>query len=88
MLNFSFPENNYYNSYQEKILRLINKENDELGPYSHSGAQGWDYFFYADNEGEDFDIKFVRDYPQNTDGRLQTAISRPENMEGKEQTSE
>jgi len=59
VINFSFPENTYYTSFQEKLFDLINKESDELGPYTFNGSQGWDYFFYANNEGQDFDIKFV-----------------------------
>jgi hypothetical protein len=37
---------------------LINTQHDELGPFSF-GANGWNYFFYANNESGDFDIKFV-----------------------------
>jgi len=59
VINFSFPENSYNTSFQEKLFDLINKERDELGPYTFNGPQGWEYFFYANNEGEDFDIRFV-----------------------------
>lgn len=59
VVNFSFPENTYNTSFQEKLFRLINMESDELGPYSFNGTQGWEYFFYANSEGEDFDIKLV-----------------------------
>jgi Tol biopolymer transport system component len=38
---------------------LINTQNDELGPYSFFGSKGWDYFFYANNDSGNFDIKFV-----------------------------
>ncbi len=54
VINFSFPENTYYTSFQEKLFSLINKEADELGPYTSNGLEGWDYFFYANNEGRGF----------------------------------
>jgi hypothetical protein len=58
ILNFSIPTNNDYSPYQTKLLELINTLHDELGPFSF-GANGWNYFFYANNESGDFDIKFV-----------------------------
>ena len=58
ILNFSIPTNNDYTPYQSKLLELVNTQHDELGPFSF-GANGWDYFFYANNESGDFDIKFV-----------------------------
>ena len=58
ILNFSIPTNNDYSPYQTKLLELINTQHDELGPFSF-GANGWNYFFYANNESGDFDIKFV-----------------------------
>ena len=59
VINFSFPETSYYTSFQEKLFALINKESNEFGPYTLNGPQGWDYFFYANNESGDFDIKLV-----------------------------
>ncbi len=59
ILNFSFPTNDGYSSFQSKLLPLINTQNDELGPYSFFGSDGWDYFFYANNDSGNFDIKFV-----------------------------
>jgi hypothetical protein len=59
VVNFSFPENTYYTSFQQKLFALINKESNEFGPYTFNGPQGWEYFFYANNVGEDYDIKFV-----------------------------
>lgn len=58
ILNFSIPINNSYSPFQTKLLTLINTKNDELGPFSFD-TKGWKYFFYADNESGDFDIKFV-----------------------------
>lgn len=58
ILNFSIPTNNSYSTYQTAILELINTPHDELGPFSY-GITGWEYFFYANNESGDFDIKFV-----------------------------
>jgi hypothetical protein len=59
ILNFSLPTNPGYTSYQSKLLTLINTPKDELGPYSFSGTHGWDYFFYANNESGNFDIKLI-----------------------------
>jgi len=58
ILNFSIPTNNSYSPFQTKLFTLINTQHDELGPFSF-GANGWNYFFYANNESGDFDIKFV-----------------------------
>lgn len=57
-LNFSIPTNTGYSAYQTKLLPFINTQNDELGPFSFE-TNGWKYFFYADNESGNFDIKFV-----------------------------
>jgi len=59
ILNFSFPLNDTYSSYQNKLLPFVNTENDEYGPYTNGGMDGWDYFFYANDEAGDFNIKFV-----------------------------
>jgi hypothetical protein len=59
ILNFSIPTNDGYSSFQSKLLPFINTQYDELGPFSFFGSNGWDYFFYANNESGDFDIKFV-----------------------------
>jgi hypothetical protein len=59
ILNFSIPTNTGYSTYQSKILTLINSQKNEMGPYSFSGGSRWDYFFYANNDSGDFDIKFV-----------------------------
>lgn len=58
ILNFSIPTNNSYSQYQTKLLEFINTQHDELGPFSFD-IDGWKYFFYANNESGDFDIKFV-----------------------------
>ncbi|MEA1886247.1 MAG: hypothetical protein U9N72_03435 [Bacteroidota bacterium] len=59
ILNFSVPSTDWINSFRDKLFPLINTQSDEYGPYSFSGPHGWDYFFYANNETGDFDIKFV-----------------------------
>ena len=59
ILNFNVTTNTGYSSYENRLLQLVNTDSDEFGPYSFNGSHGWDYFFYANNEGEDFDIKFV-----------------------------
>lgn len=59
VLNISTLRNGSHSSFQTRLLPLINTQNDELGPFSFFGPEGWDYFFYANNESGDFDIKFV-----------------------------
>ncbi len=59
ILNFSFPTTDWYNSFQNKLLPLINTQSDEYGPYFFSGPHGVDYFFYSNNEAGNFDLKFV-----------------------------
>jgi hypothetical protein len=59
ILNFSFPTNVSYSSYERKLLPLINSRSNEYGPYTYNGTNGWDYFFYANNESGDYDIKLV-----------------------------
>jgi len=58
ILNFSIPTNNSYTLYQTDLLKLINSQHNELGPYSFS-KDGWNYFFYANDESGNFDIKYV-----------------------------
>ena len=65
ILNITIPGNDNYSSFQTKLLPLINTQSDELGPFSFFGAEGWDYFFYANDESGDFNIKFV--YTQRLD---------------------
>ncbi|MEA3478603.1 MAG: hypothetical protein U9R60_10525, partial [Bacteroidota bacterium] len=45
--------------YEERLLTLIRTDNDELGPWTFWGPQEYSYFFYANNQDGDFDIKFV-----------------------------
>jgi len=59
ILNFSIPTNTGYSPFQSRLLTLINTTKDELGPFSFSGTNGWNYFFYSNNESGNFDIKFV-----------------------------
>ena len=58
ILNFSIPTNDGNSPFQIGLLSLINTEHDELGPFSFS-TSGWNYFFYANNDSGNFDIRFV-----------------------------
>jgi hypothetical protein len=58
ILNFSIPENDSYSQYQTELLELVNTRYNELGPCSF-GLNGWNYFFYANDESGKFDIKIV-----------------------------
>jgi hypothetical protein len=64
VLNFSFPTNTGSSPYQTSLLSLINTQYDELGPFSLA-TNGFTYFFYANNETGNFDIKLV--YNPNLD---------------------
>jgi hypothetical protein len=64
VLNFSIPTNTVTSPYETSLLNLINTQHDELGPFVF-GTNGWNYFFYANNESGNFDIKFV--YTTNLD---------------------
>lgn len=60
ILNISFVSNdNSYNKYASKVLETINTDFDEYGPFYHSGDEAYEYFFYANNEAGNFDIKFA-----------------------------
>lgn len=43
----------------EPVLNVINKNHNELGPYTYSGEDGYSYFFYANDSLGDFDIRYV-----------------------------
>lgn len=45
--------------YERKLFDLINNPNSQLGPHSFFGPLEFSYFFFADDEGGDFDIKFT-----------------------------
>ena len=59
ILNISYTSDDYF-SFENKLFSLINTDKDEFGPYSYFGLQGWDYFFYANNEDSNFNIKLAR----------------------------
>jgi len=63
-INFSIPSNAGTTLFQDDLLKLINTDYDELGPLS-LGTSGWNYFFYANNESGNFDIKFFHISTQN-----------------------
>ena len=45
--------------YEEKLLTLINSSHDQLGPHSLWGPKEYGYFFYSDDLGGDFDIRYT-----------------------------
>ncbi len=81
ILNIAYTNDNL-SRYQSKLLPLITSSEDELGPYSHYGPDGIDYFFYSSDEGGDFDIKFVWNH-RGSFGSYQASevISGPYNVE-------
>lgn len=59
ILNISFVLlSNTYDPF-DTVLEEINSNYDELGPYTHWGIEDYEYFFYANNESGNFDIKYV-----------------------------
>jgi len=59
ILNVSYPGLFETTSYEKKLFPLINTKYNEYGPFVYSGSQNWNYFFYANDEGGDLDIKYV-----------------------------
>lgn len=58
ILNISYTSDSY-SIYTQKILEAINSDFDELGPFYFFGDEGYTYFFYANNESGNFDIKYA-----------------------------
>ncbi|NLV18160.1 MAG: hypothetical protein GXY51_01565 [Bacteroidetes bacterium] len=59
IFNFSFPAGIEYSILQTRLFEAINTSSDELGPLTYSGVSEYDYFIYANDEEEDFDLKFI-----------------------------
>lgn len=60
ILNISnVSDANSYNKYTSKVLEAINTDFDEYGPFYHFGDEAYEYFFYANNESGNFDIKYA-----------------------------
>lgn len=57
VLNFSYYLNPV-NTFLEKLFPLVNTDKDEFGPYSYFDDI-YDYFMYATNPEDNFDIKFT-----------------------------
>ncbi len=47
------------NSYANKVIETINTDFNEYGPFYHFGEEAYEYFFYANNESGNFDIKYA-----------------------------
>lgn len=68
ILNVSYSEYENVTSYERKLFQLVNTTFNEYGPYTYSATsatQGWNYFFYANDEGGNLNIKYV--YHSNAD---------------------
>jgi len=59
VLNVSYPKYDYSDTYEKKRLTLINTNAGEYGPYLVNWTGGYNYLFYASDEGGDLDIKFA-----------------------------
>lgn len=60
ILNISYVSDaNGYDRYTNEVLETINTDFDEYGPFYYFGEEAYEYFFYANNESGDFDIKYA-----------------------------
>jgi len=60
IVNISYTmQSDIYHIYEDNLFPLINTDFNEYGPYTYWGPEAWNYFFYANDEGGDLDIKFV-----------------------------
>ena len=67
VLNISHVSTNNTTNNLDFVLDEIKTEFDEFGPYPYWGLGNYEYFFYANNESSNFDIKFVSVRKGNTD---------------------
>jgi hypothetical protein len=60
ILNISFVSDmSSNNAYTNKVLETINSDFDEFGPFYFFGDEAFEYFFYANNQSGNFDIKYA-----------------------------
>lgn len=50
---------NYTEEFEQKLFALVNTTSDQLGPMFLEGPKGTRYFFYAENDSGNFDIKVI-----------------------------
>ena len=73
--------NNDYDMYELYVLPVINSDSAELGPFSFWGPGEYEYFFYADNQGGDFDIRFAWFLKSDFGSRMTTELVKgPEDL--------
>lgn len=48
-----------FHEFDKKLLALVNTEADQLGPFFVEGLKGTNYFFYAENDSGNFNIKVI-----------------------------
>jgi hypothetical protein len=58
IVNIDWPMN-YTEEFEQKLFKLVNTESDQLGPLFLEGLKGTQYFFYAENDSGNFDIKVI-----------------------------
>ena len=59
VLNVSYPTWWDEEKYEDVLVSLVNTSSNQLGPLFFLGPGDYSYFFYADDEGGDFDITFT-----------------------------
>jgi hypothetical protein len=58
VVNIDWPVN-YAGEFEQKLFKQINNDADQLGPLFCEGIKGTKYFFYAENDSGNFDIKVI-----------------------------
>jgi hypothetical protein len=58
VVNIDWPVN-YIGEFEQNLSNLVNTNADQLGPLFCEGPKGTKYFFYAENDSVDFDIKVI-----------------------------
>jgi hypothetical protein len=58
IVNIDWPIN-YAGEFEQKLFKQINNDADQLGPLFCEGPKGTQYFFYAENDSGNFDIKAI-----------------------------
>lgn len=59
ILNISHVTSSNTNDRYDFLIAEISSEYDEFGPYPYWGQSDYEYFFYANNEAGNFDIKYA-----------------------------
>jgi hypothetical protein len=59
LVDFRLVTNDGLPEYEANLIYLANSGFNELGPYTVDATDGYNYFFYANDEGGDYDIRMI-----------------------------